>query len=470
MFMTNCIIRRIRISTMALGLAVVFLTSITVQAATFNIADGNVAGLIAAINTANSSGVPNVINLAPGGTYTFTAPYDNVDFAALPRITGAITIEGNGSTIQRSSAAGTPDFRLFATLFADLTLHNLTVKGGRGGNGAGLNNNSGKLQIISSTVTENDSGDGGDGGGIFSICGTLTIVNSTISLNRSFGGYGGGGILNFSTNGCQATATITSSTIFENRADGPSGYQGRGDAIANAFSAAGSVVLKNSIFASPTQGLGTVCYPGVWASSGHNIAGDASCGLTGVGDMNSTNPFLGPAANNGGPTPTDAPQLNSPAIDAVPIAYCTDASGVPVTTDQRGVARPQGPACDIGSVEVVEALYHVCLGYDPTKAVKSGSTIPIKLQLCDGSGNDLSSSSITVSAVSITEVSTSISGPVQDSGDSNPDSNFRFDTTLGSTGGYIFNLKTTGLTTGTYNVNFTVTGDSLVYSAPFQVK
>jgi hypothetical protein len=96
--------------------------------------------------------------------------------------------------------------------------------------------------------------------------------------------------------------------------------------------------------------------------------------------------------------------------------------------------------------------------------------VPIKLQLCDGSGNDLSSSSITLQAISVTQISTSISGVVEDSGNSNPDNNFRFDTTLGSTGGYIFNLKTTGLTTGTYGVNFTVTGDSTVYTAQFQVK
>ena len=193
-------------------------------------------------------------------------------------------------------------------------------------------------------------------------------------------------------------------------------------------------------------------------------------GLTGAGDMNSTNPLLGPTADNGGPTPTDAPLLNSPARDGVPIAYCRDATSIPVTSDERGVTRPQGPACDIGSVEVVEALYHVCLGYDPTKAVKSGGTIPVKLQLCDGSGNDLSSSSVAVTAISVTEVSTSISGVVEDSGASNPDSNFRFDATLGSTGGYIFNLKTTGLSTGTYSINFTVTGDSFVYAVPFQVK
>ena len=85
-------------------------------------------------------------------------------------------------------------------------------------------------------------------------------------------------------------------------------------------------------------------------------------------------------------------------------------------------------------------------------------------------GSNLSSPSLTLHAISVTQASSSISGPVVDSGNANPDNDFRFDSTLGAAGGYIFNLSTKGLTTGTYNLNFTVTGDSAVYSAPFQVK
>jgi hypothetical protein len=115
-------------------------------------------------------------------------------------------------------------------------------------------------------------------------------------------------------------------------------------------------------------------------------------------------------------------------------------------------------------------LYHECLLYDSAKAVKSGATIPIKLQLCDANGNDLSSASVMLHAVSVTQTSTSDSSQVLDAGHANPDSDFRFDSTLGSTGGYVFNLKTTGLSTGTYILNFTVSGDSFTYAAPFQVK
>jgi len=115
-------------------------------------------------------------------------------------------------------------------------------------------------------------------------------------------------------------------------------------------------------------------------------------------------------------------------------------------------------------------LYSICLLYNSTKAVRSGATIPIKLQLYDGSGQDNSTPTITLHAISITQTSTSFSGEVQDSGNANSDNDFRFDSALGPTGGYIFNLKTTGLTTSTYNLNFTVTGDPSLKTAPFQVK
>jgi hypothetical protein len=58
---------------------------------------------------------------------------------------------------------------------------------------------------------------------------------------------------------------------------------------------------------------------------------------------------LGPLQNNGGPTHTHALLSGSVAIDAA--ADCTDATGAPITDDQRGVARPHGAACDVGAFE-----------------------------------------------------------------------------------------------------------------------
>ena len=114
--------------------------------------------------------------------------------------------------------------------------------------------------------------------------------------------------------------------------------------------------------------------------------------------------------------------------------------------------------------------YQVCLLYDPGKAVQPGSTVPIKLQLCDNYSQDLSSAALVLHATDIVQTSTETSGPVDDSGNANAGSAFRFDAALGPTGGYIFNLKTTGLATGMYILQFTVTGDSFVYSAPFHIR
>ena len=61
--------------------------------------------------------------------------------------------------------------------------------------------------------------------------------------------------------------------------------------------------------------------------------------------------------DNGGTTATIGLLTNSAALEAVPVVptnYCTLTDGLtPITTDQRGVFRPQGRACDIGAFEAV---------------------------------------------------------------------------------------------------------------------
>jgi hypothetical protein len=103
--------------------------------------------------------------------------------------------------------------------------------------------------------------------------------------------------------------------------------------------------------------------------------------------------------------------------------------------------------------------------YDQTKAVKSGSTLPIKLQLTNSGGANVSSSSIVVTALSVLRIPTNTSGAVQDSGNANPDNNFRF-----SGGSYIFNLSTKGYATGTYLLKFRAGSDPIIHTVQFQVK
>lgn len=116
--------------------------------------------------------------------------------------------------------------------------------------------------------------------------------------------------------------------------------------------------------------------------------------------------------------------------------------------------------------------YDICPLYDGTKGVHQGATIPIKFYLCDGTGNDLSSSSIAVHVTGITLTTTSTDGVVDDSGAANPDNDFRFDPTLGPSGGYIFNLSTKPLSSGTWSLAFTAAGDIYsgdTYTLTFQV-
>jgi hypothetical protein len=56
--------------------------------------------------------------------------------------------------------------------------------------------------------------------------------------------------------------------------------------------------------------------------------------------------MLGPLQFNGGLTETHALLPGSTAINRIPGDACE------VDTDQRGVTRPQGPACDVGAFEL----------------------------------------------------------------------------------------------------------------------
>ncbi len=108
----------------------------------------------------------------------------------------------------------------------------------------------------------------------------------------------------------------------------------------------------------------------------------------------------------------------------------------------------------------------VCLDYDPTRVVKSGAAYPIKLSLCDANGVNVSSPSTVLKAVNITSATNPAAMfPVQSTGNANKNNEFRF-----GDSSYMFNLKTTGLPAGSYNLNFTAGSDPTIHSAGFAVK
>jgi hypothetical protein len=264
---------------------------------------------------------------------------------------GPLTLTNSVVTGNTSSLTGGGISALAA--LAQLTMINSTVSNNTATTGGGGVETAGTATLTNSTVSGNQSGAGGagisaigavtltgstvsgntaiaGGGGIATT--SLTVTNSTISGNTA-GAAGGGG---FTTGG----ATLTYATVVQNSA--PTG--------ANAIAA--TLTSFASVLALPAGG-GANCVVTTPTSQGFNFSDDASCGLALGTDRQSGNPTLDPLANYGGPTQTQLPASGSPLIDAVPLASCQAGEAAGITTDQRGVTRPQGPGCDTGAVEVL---------------------------------------------------------------------------------------------------------------------
>jgi predicted outer membrane repeat protein len=149
----------------------------------------------------------------------------------------------------------------------------------------------------------------------------VKITNSTISGNE--GTSYGGGILAYSE------VQLEHTTVFKNRTSG-------------VHLASGKLVVSSSIIAFTYNG--NDCSPvGDYSitSNGYNISSDTSCQLDQTTDISNVDPLLGPLQNNGGPTWTHAPLVNSPVLGLS--SECS-------STDQRN--RPRSNAsCDSGAYE-----------------------------------------------------------------------------------------------------------------------
>jgi hypothetical protein len=115
----------------------------------------------------------------------------------------------------------------------------------------------------------------------------------------------------------------------------------------------------------------------------------ASCGFsTGAGDLApGTDSKLGSVAlaNNGGSTQTLLPPSGSPLVDAIPVGSCQASIAAGITTDQIGTTRPQGPACDIGALEVPTSLSVVSgSGQSTLTGVAFASPLVIKVTYSNG--------------------------------------------------------------------------------------
>jgi len=194
--------------------------AVVTSADEFFIADGDVAGLIAAINAANANGEADTIHLATGGLYTLTIPNHDGEFGptGLPAIESEIEILGNGATIQRDGSADTAAFR-FLFVHAD-----------------------GHLTLEETTLSKGDVRPGGDWGGAIFNRGLLIVTNCDISGCQA---AVGGGIHNDET----GTLLLTGSTLYGHAAN-------IGGAVLNL----GAMTAVNSTLSSSSARLGSGVY------------------------------------------------------------------------------------------------------------------------------------------------------------------------------------------------------------------
>lgn len=244
-------------------------------------------------------------------------------------------LAGNGGGLSNNAAA---------------TLNEVTLQNNQSDNGGGLYNySSGQLSAANSTWSLNSATL--RGGGLHNQ-GTLTLTQSTVYSNTTIS-QGGSGLYNASAASAQLVNVTLSYNKVVSSTTGAILNEGGSVTVLNSTIShnaapalaytSGSIALANTIIAASIGGVN--CNVPL-TSNGHNLSSDTSCGFNGAGDLNNTDPQLGPLVNNGGATFTRVLMSNSPALDAGNDGACP-------TIDQRGVARPQGAHCDIGAYEVI---------------------------------------------------------------------------------------------------------------------
>lgn len=312
--------------------------------------------------------------------------------AILPWDGATVTVQG-GEIAKNSARIGGGIHNRFVN--CAVTLTNVQVNGNTASadslvqeiQGGGIYNINGTVTIDDSKFINNDAG--WSGGGMYTE-GTATVNNSTFVGNTALAL--GGGIVN------EAGFAVVKNTLFrDNAAEVGAGMSNSGGlTLQNAtFSGNrvrqdgvlvnyGKATVQNATFSENIDATGNSGASVIWqvsskplhlknvvvkgfveggfggencssfdltgyvsmVSDGFNLSDDTSCApfFTAPGDKNNTDPLLGPLADNGGPTLTHMPQPGSPLLDG---GQCI----ADLATDQRGAARPQGAACDIGAVE-----------------------------------------------------------------------------------------------------------------------
>jgi CSLREA domain-containing protein len=218
--------------------------------------------------------------------------------------------------------------------------------------GGGIMLYAASLVMSRSTITENSTA--GVGGGLFAYWGAaLTATDSTIDHNTA--AYHGGGLELSNAN----PSSLTNCTISDNAAASDGGgidstnsdpftlthvtLAGNTAPNSSGMYVDDAATIRNSILSGTCDGTFVTSQGGNIESPGDN------CGLNHATDQVAVSAVtlgLQELAFNGGPTRTRLLSTPSAAVDTARAIYCTP-------KDQRGKTRPQGVACDVGSLERV---------------------------------------------------------------------------------------------------------------------
>jgi len=240
-----------------------------------------------------------------------------------------------------------------------------------------------RLEVTGTTITRNH-------GGIDAYQSFVTITNSTIVENDAGNSYGGG--INLTGGG---NLGINNTTIANNHANEGGGVR----------SLVGGYVQNSIIYGNHADVYGNNCR-GSLGSAGNNLIGSDLPNLCTfrplASDIVDLDPMLGPLQDNGGPTPTQALLIGSPAVSGGNLSTPGGgASSACLPLDQRGVPRYEG-SCDIGAYQSQFAPYVTQV---------SAVTTPYSGQLAEGAETD----------VPITQLLITFSEPLQNpAGDSDP--------------------------------------------------
>ena len=261
----------------------------------------------------DASNIAHMIVIAnKASDVTYDVSMNNVTVANIQNISGSINTVMLGSGMYGNA----PD-AVFNARVRNLTLDNIVAQGAVNG-------------VILSAMALDDGGDN-------NIESYLDIANVTIrGIRIQPSVYGGGSIVSSVTAAMYSGSVTTASMEIANSLF-----------VDNIYSAGpiGCGALDYGPLMGTPEGIAT---PSI-TSSGGNLSDDNSCSadFTNLADQNNLVNLastLGALSDNGGFVPTIPLLEGSPAIDAG-----VDVTGL--TTDARGVARPQGLAYDSGAYE-----------------------------------------------------------------------------------------------------------------------